>query len=99
MSKRGPLWTEDAIDKARKLKASGMSYAEIGMALNRTGASVRDALARHTGYITNHAYLKSYDGPPIGFTDEDMRLREDAIQGSARLLAEIERVFGQRRAA
>jgi hypothetical protein len=93
MAKRGPLWTETALDKARKLKSAGMTYEEIGAALDRTGAAVRDALQRHTGLVTNHPYLKSYDGPPIGFTDEDTRLRINAIEGSAKLKAEILRVF------
>lgn len=88
MTRKGEPWTDAEIARAISLRSGGMTTEEIGRALGRTEPGVRDMLHRRQP-IRVTAYDK-----------EEQRLKIDAIQGSARLLAEIERVFGsQRRAA
>ena len=90
------VWTERDIDRAFKLKAGGMSYAEVGAAMGKTQRSVQCALERHRG---QKVCRDIYNGDPIGRCDDSIRYQENAVEGSAKLLAEIERVFGQQRMA
>jgi hypothetical protein len=91
---RGRWWTEAEVARACELRDSGLNYVEIGKALDRTPVAVKDAIARH-----QPSEQMRVVGAPLGVTSEDRHFANDAIQGSAQLLAEIERVFGQRRAA
>jgi hypothetical protein len=89
------FWTPERLAKTEDMIASGLTYDEIGRTYGKTAGAISDAMNRHRNIKGNPvSYLKGYDGPAIGLTQEDCRLREDAILGSARLLAEIERVFG-----
>lgn len=93
---RRVFWTPERLAKAIELSKSGLSYEEIGAAFDKTPGAVSDAMNRHRDRQADpDSYLKGYDGPPIGWTKEDFRLRENARCGSAKLLAEIERVFGR----
>jgi hypothetical protein len=97
---RNKIWRPEDLARARELKDAGLSYEEIGKALgNRTGRAVLDAIRRHSEAYTTERHLNYWDGPAIGYCPTAARLRSNAIQGSARLLAEIERVFGQQRMA
>lgn len=89
-SRRGRAWKEAEIAQALKLKEGGLTTAEIGKALDRTECGVRDLFYRLQPYHHERRL-----GAPIGQTSEDRHFANDAAQGSARLRAEIERVFGR----
>lgn len=89
------FWTPERISKALEMSAAGFSYEEIGACFGKTKGAVNDAMNRHRNGQKAFQYDKSGAGPAIGYTLEDARLRRDAIKGSAKLLAEIERVFGR----
>jgi hypothetical protein len=88
---RGRIWTDADYAKLLSLRTEGrLSVPEIARALGRT---------------TGACWAKLDLNPPnscteaIGQTNEDRHFANDAIIGSARLRAEIERVFGQQRIA
>jgi hypothetical protein len=87
---RGRAWTEAEYAKLLSLRTGGLGIHEIAAALNRTPGAV---------------YAKLDLNPPnscteaIGQTNEDRHFANNAVIGSARLRAEIERVFGQQRMA
>ena len=83
-------WPDKDIAKALKLKAGGLTYAEIGKAIDRTPGAVSDFF-----YRQQNGDPRKRDGRAIGLTQEDRRFANDAVRGSERLLAEIERVFGR----
>lgn len=87
------LWTDTEIARALKLRSGGMSAREIGLQLDRSEASIRDRFFR----IDHNEHCRNV-GQPIGQTQEDRHFANDAVRGSERLLAEIERVFGRRAA-
>lgn len=92
----GRVWGDKEMDRARKLRAGGMSYGEIGKALGRTERAVTDAFhrARIRADVEFHPYLRDLNGPPIGTDDEMLSFKHNAVVGSQKLLAEIQRVFG-----
>ena len=46
---RGPLWTEDEIDRAFSLQARGMSYRQIAETLGRSHGAVANKLSECRG--------------------------------------------------
>lgn len=80
-------WTDREIARVLKMREGGMTYDEIAAALGKSKPSVKSAIARRFGRK--------------GTRDELVYYHADAKRGSARLLAEIQRVFGSqmRRAA
>jgi hypothetical protein len=88
MSKR--FWTDHETATAIRLKAGGLTYAEIARALDRTDGSINDFF-----YRVQNGDPRRKDGGPIWQTPEDRHFANNAVQGSARLRDEIMRVFGQ----
>ena len=84
-------WTEQDLARALHLKTGGLSYAEVGAAMGRTQRAVQCAIERYRG---ERAYRNIVHGDPIGRCDDYIRYQRNAVEGSTRLLAEIERVFG-----
>ncbi len=80
-------WTERDLDRAMRLKSTGMSYAEVGMAMGRTQRAVQCALERHRG---QKVCRDIYHGDPIGRCDDMIRFNQNAREGSAQLLAAIQ---------
>jgi hypothetical protein len=87
---RGRIWTEAEYAKLLSLRTGGLSVPEIARALDRTVGSIWAKLDLNPPNSCTEA---------IGQTNEDRHFANDAITGSARLRAEIERVFGQQRMA
>lgn len=99
-SERKRFWTAERLLKAKNMAEAGKSYREIGLALGKTEGAVKDAMNRFRDRKASPGtYLKGYDGPAIGWTTEDFRLRESAIIGSQALRDAILRAFPERRAA
>ena len=69
------VWTRDDVIQARRLFATGLTWAKVGELMSRTGPSCRDAVSRYFGSIDK---AMSYDGPPIGRTMECERAAKDA---------------------
>lgn len=89
----GRFWTNREVVRALKLREAGLTTQEIADALgDRTEGGVRDMF-----YRMSHPNVRrsAETGGPIGETFEDRHFANDAVNGSARLLAEIERVFGR----
>jgi hypothetical protein len=83
-------WTDAEVAQLLSLRTGGLSVPEIARALDRTVGAVWAKLDLNPPNSCTEA---------IGQTNEDRHFANDAIIGSARLLAEIERVFGQQRMA
>lgn len=82
MGARSP-WDSDEVGRARELFATGMTWAEVGEKLGRTGSACRDAVSRHYGKID--VGRTCYDGPAIPLTTECMKYRANCRHGSSRL--------------
>jgi hypothetical protein len=87
---RGRIWTDAEVAQLLSLRTGGLSVPEIARALDRTVGACWAKLDLNPPNSCTEA---------IGQTNEDRHFANDAIEGSARLLAEIERVFGQQRMA
>lgn len=92
MNRHNCVWTEEEIATADRLKDGGLNTDEIGRALGRSESAVRDMFHRRQPRQVEYRL-----GKAIGQTQEDRHFANDARNGSARLLAEIERVFGPQR--
>jgi hypothetical protein len=88
--RNGRTWTEAEYAKLLDLRTGGLSVPEIARALDRTIGSIWAKLDLNPPNSCTEA---------IGQTNEDRQYINNAIEGSARLRAEIERVFGQQRMA
>jgi hypothetical protein len=88
MTSKPKPWGDREIAEALRLQSAGLTFADIGRALGRTGRGVQSAIDRRRG---GYAGRDIYDAPPIGPCPEARRLRENAIQGSAMLLEAIQR--------
>jgi hypothetical protein len=86
-------WLDTAIEKAIAMHDNGMSWREVADAYGETFKSLYAAVERYRK--RKAGYVHSKDGSPIFICRERAAYENDAIRGSARLLAEIERVFGR----
>lgn len=88
---RGRIWTDAEYAQLLRLRTEGkLSVPEIARALDRTVGACWAKLDINPPNSCTEA---------IGQTNEDRQYINNAIEGSARLRAEIERVFGQQRMA
>lgn len=86
-------WLDSTIEKAIRMHGSGMSWQEIADAYGETFKSLYAAVDR---YRKRKAGISTFrDSRPIAICSERAAYELNAVQGSARLLAEIERVFGR----
>lgn len=86
----GKTWSAVEKAKALELDRAGLSYAEVGRALDRSPRAVQCMIER-SGTRAAHS---NYDGPPIAYCEVAARLQRNAISGSAELRETIYRVFG-----
>lgn len=94
---RGRLWTDARLEKAEAMQKAGMCWQEVANAYGVTMKSLHAAIQRHRqrkAGITTHK-----DTSPIALCPERQSYEVNAKIGSAKLLAEIARVFPERIAA
>jgi hypothetical protein len=89
-------WSETEIGNAVSLALAGENAVSISSKLGRSANAIRYILRSNgvkgkRGRPSLHEDLGCYDGPPIGYTREDEALLDNAIDGSAALLAAIQR--------
>ncbi len=80
-------WDSEEVVTARRMFAAGMTWAQVGEELGRTGSACRDAVSRYYGKIDDPQTC--YDGPPIALTMECVRYRANCLDGSSRLAVAI----------
>lgn len=83
-------WPEADCIEALRLKATGLTWRQIGAVFGKSKSSAESACRRHQGLASNHREDYSYSGPAIGLEMSEIHSKKRAKNASTSLRRAIE---------